>query len=600
MPREEPVQYIEIDFDACSLTFGVGACTAILSGSTPDKCRNTWNTCSLSDSDRQNIYNKTTLTLRFIQPRPLIPIDGRHFFPKLKTVSSFSSTVNIAGFTKTVGSIGRRATVSATIDDFSYHDGIVDPYATQRQTGAAQFSGVGYNPTDRSTFWSKIRRWSPNYVNRPLRIVDTYIYLDDNGVAQWAVEKKTRHFIIKDIKQNWDNKTVTIDAQDVLTLAEKESAVAPKPSRGVLAGDISESSSTLILKPTGIGNSEYPAVGRLVVGSEVMSFTRVNDTVTLTGRGLDGTEKTSHNASDSVQVAKKFTKASLYSVLVYLLGETDIDPVFLDNAGYLAEFTRWAPSLQITTTLTSSEPVIEYLGELAALGVSVWWDDVDQKVKAKLNHPLDYTETVFNVSDDSSIKGMSIEDKDDERITQVHYYSVQADPTKSLTDKNNYDRVQVIIDADAQDADSYGDTRIKEVFCRWFNAGNDASVKIIANRYLQRFNTAPRYHTLTVDKKDGNIQLSDIIEVTSNSIVDDNGLPIPTNLQVIGKTDLKAGHEVRYTTQAYEFAVAASFIMANTANGYNSATALELERGCYIVDENTLVFPDGRDPYLIV
>lgn len=595
MIREEPVQYVEIELDSCSLTFGNSPCTAALALGTANKCRNTWNTCA----DQAN-YTKSTLVLRFIKPRPKMPIDGRTFFPYLESVSSFSSTVNIVGFKQDLGSLGRRGTVTVSINDFPYNDKYTDKYASERVTGDAQFSGVGYNPLDRATFWTKVRKWTPNYAGRPIRIVDTFIYLLEDGTPVWSTEMKTRHFIITDIKLEFDNKKVTVEGKDVITLAEKKSAVAPKVSSGSLLADITDTATSLTLTPSGIGDSEYPASGHAVIGSEVVSYTRSTDTVTLTGRGLYGTTADDHSEGDTFQQAKVFEDALVNDVIDYLLAETEVDPAFFDTANYAAEAARWAPTIRINTVLTKPDAVIKYLGELSTLGVSMWWDDIDQLIKMKMNHPIDYTETVTPASDDSSIKSISVDDKDEERITQVHFYSVQSDPTVSLEDKSNYDRINVIVDSDSQNENNYGDTRIKEIFCRWFNTGNSAAVTTIGTRYLQRFVLAPKYTTLVVDKKDGDAKLADVIEVTSKYITDVNGEPFASNLQVIGRSEIKSGHEVKYTLQSYDFDRAYAFIMENDANGYDTATQEELNTGCYIVDETTLQFPDGRKPYYIM
>lgn len=50
----EPLEIVEIDCDRCPLTYGVGACTAALSATTPDKCHNTWETCQDRDNYRRD------------------------------------------------------------------------------------------------------------------------------------------------------------------------------------------------------------------------------------------------------------------------------------------------------------------------------------------------------------------------------------------------------------------------------------------------------------------------------------------------------------------------------------------------------------------
>lgn len=594
MIRDEPVQYVEIDLDLCTLTWGNSPCTAALALNTPSKCYNTWNTCA----DKTN-YNKGSLTLRFIKPRPKMPIDGRTFFPTLKDVSAYSSTVNIVGFKQELGSLGRRGTVSVTLDDFPHNGRGVDKYASERVSGAAQFDSVGYDPFDRSTFWVKLKQRNPNYAGRPLRVVNTYIYLLEDGTPVWDNTRvETRNFVLTEIKYNYNSKVVTVEAQDVLTLAEKENAVAPTPSEGVLDADISDTDTTLTLSPSGIGAS-YPTSGYAVIGSEVVKYTRSGDTVTLTQRGAEGTVAASHSEDDTFQEAIKFSGERLHEVIQTLLEQTEIDPSFYNVAAYQTEVERWASTIKVYTVLTEPTAVSEYLGELVTLGVSLWWDDVDQEIKMKINHPLDFTETTTEISDDSAIKTFSVEDKDKERITQVHFYSVQEDPTKSVSDGSNYSRSKVIFDSDAQDPNNYGSTRIKSIFCRWLNQGNNAAINILGRRYLQRFNAAPKYYTLVLDAKE-QVGLANILEVTSDFIVDDDGAPRQTKLQVIGKTEQKQGHEIKYLAQSYEFESNYSFIMENTANDYSTATATELERGCYIGDENLTSFPDGREFYRIM
>lgn len=595
MIRDEPVQYVEIDIDQCTLTWGNSPCTAALALNSPNKCYNSWNTCEDQDN-----YNKGTLTLRFIKPRPKMPIDGRTFYPTLKSVSAYSSTVNIVGFKQGLGSLGRRGTVTVTLDDFPHHGRGVDKYASERVSGAAQFDGVGYDPFQRSLFWIKLKQRNPNYASRPIRVVNTYIYLLDDGTPVWDNTRvETRNFVLTDIKYNYDTKVVTVEGKDVLTLAEKENAVAPSPSSGELAEDITAGASSLELSPSGIGDSEYPSSGYAVVGSEVVKYTRVGDTVTLTERGAEGTTAASHSAEDTFQQAIKFSGERLHEVIQTLLEETDIDPSFYDISAYQTEVERWASTIQVHTVLTEPTAVIEYLGELVTLGVSMWWDDVAQEIKMKLNHPLDFSEAVTEISDDSAIKSLTYEDKDEERITQVHFYSVQEDPTESVEDGSNYARVDVIFDGDAQNENNYGAVRIKSIFCRWLNQGNAAAVRILGRRYLQRFSKAPRYHTILLDAKE-DVSLADVLEVTSDAIVDDQGAPVASKLQVISKTEQKQGHEIKYVAQNYSFDENYSFIMENSANVYGSATEAELERGCYIGDENLESFPDGRPFYKIM
>lgn len=70
----EPVEWIEVDVDFCTRTFGIGACDASLSASTRAKCFNTTETCSA-----RHALDLGKLTLRFIEPRSNLPKGGVWF-----------------------------------------------------------------------------------------------------------------------------------------------------------------------------------------------------------------------------------------------------------------------------------------------------------------------------------------------------------------------------------------------------------------------------------------------------------------------------------------------------------------------------------------
>lgn len=618
--NRELVQIVEIDVDQCSLTYGSSPCTATLDANSVRKCFNGWNTCQ----DKTN-YDKSTLTLRFVNARSNLPITAT-YLPTLESVSAFSSSVNISGSNPKLGLLGKRGKVTVTLNDFPYHDRLTDKYALERASGAAQHSGVGYDPESLGTFWTKFKKRNPNYAGRALRVINTWI-TTENSISYLLKEDgdyllnedggritlsysflngfpssgtQTRHFIITEIKGPGDNNKVTIEAKDVLTLAEKKSAVAPAPSNGALEEGISDSTSTFTLTPEAVG-SQYPTSGYAVIGSEVVSYTRASDVITLTGRGLEGTTAESHSADATFQEALSYSDKYLYEVLDDLLGTyTDIDAAFIPSADYQTEVERWAPTIKINTLITKSTPVADLLGELSVLGASIWWDDVDQEVKLRMNHPLDVTETARAVTDDNAILGITQEDRDEERITQVHYYSVQSDPTGDIKDKSNYNRILVTVDTDAQREENFGDTRVREVFCRWLNTGNDTIARNASLRLLQRFVRAPEYFTVKLDNKDIDLGLTDVLDVTSRVVTDVTGAPAIKKLQIAQKSESKQGHEVQVVCQSYEFDDFYGFIMENTANDYDSATDLEKEEGWYLIAEGDETFDDGREAYRII
>jgi hypothetical protein len=584
----EPVQIVEIDIDYCSLTYSVGACTAVLGTTGVRKCYNTFATCQAAAA-----FDKVPLTLRFANTRSNFP-KGQTYFPVLESVSAFSSSVNIAGSNPKLGDLGKRAKVTAQLVDFPYHDRYTDKYQAERVSGTAQTDEAGYDPMDRGTFFTKLKYRFPFYAGRPMRVIDGFI---SNGAL---VDTQTRHFIVTDMKGPDSSGRVTIEGKDVLTLADKKSSLAPNPSRGVIDRDLDEVATAFTLLPAGVG-SEYPASGFAVIGSEIVSFTRSGDNITLTGRAARGSEVSSHNIDDSFQIAIDYEDEFLDDVIYDLfVNYSGIDPAFIDTAAWETEVRRWGPNKKIFTTITEPTGVADLVGELAVIGVSIWWDDVNQKIGLRLTKPPSPFETITEYNDNAHIKAISQEDRDEDRLTQIHFYSVQSDPTEDVKNKSNYDRIRATIDVVAEQANSYNDTRVREVFFRWFNRGNDTQARLSSLRLLQRLRSAPKSYTILLDAKDRDIGLTDVIRVTSRVITDETGKPEPALLQVTQKVEKKSGHEVEISAQSYLYDNKYGWIMENTANVYGSATATEKATGAYIVDGTTLTFPDGAGPYFII
>ena len=60
----QPIEFVELEMDACSLTFGTGACPA-----TGEPCYNTWATCKARAA-----YAATTRVHRYCRPAAGLPV----------------------------------------------------------------------------------------------------------------------------------------------------------------------------------------------------------------------------------------------------------------------------------------------------------------------------------------------------------------------------------------------------------------------------------------------------------------------------------------------------------------------------------------------
>ena len=386
-------------------------------------------------------------------------------------------------------------------------------------------------------------------------------------------------------------------------------------SRNEEVGKVQLSQLVLPCNPRGLGigsvgpearwfyDYEMPdnASGSATMGSEVVTYTRSVDVVTLVTRGENGTVAASHSINDSFQEALVFSAKrvddAIYDLLtIYAKVPVAFCPLVLE---WQPEITKWMGSVLLDTVITKPTGVAQLLGELADLGISIWWDDVAQKVKILANHPVQ-NESIVNISDLDNIKAIVQEDKSEDRISQVHFYHKQTDPTKDYKDKSNYNQINVLIDTDAESVNAYGDTKVREVFCRYLNNGADSTVRTLALRLLKRFNTPPINYTITLDIQDRGLKLAGVLRINSRVVTDETGIPLQKLLQVFRQEEVKSGHEIKVSAQDFNYNGRYGTIMANGTLTYPSATPAQKLNGSYFVNGTTLLFSDGATPYLFI
>jgi len=584
MSQREIVQSVEIDIDYCALTFGVGACPASMTGGVMRKCYNTFDTCTAKQA-----FTKSTLTLRFIEPT--FPMKAGQYIPALVGVGGYDQEVNIAGYSPNIGGLGKRASVSVTIEDFPSRDILTDKYWQGRMGGNAQIDEPGYDPLDRGSFWSKFKSRNPNYAGRKMRVIQGYM----NDARTAVIPIKTRTYIMSEIKGPGDTGKVVITGKDILSLADNPKAQAPVTSNGKLRTDITENTVNFLLDPPGIGNADYPAAGIITIGDECMNFTRSFDTMTVV-RGTRGTTAKAHSIGDTVQNTYFVNNRRGDLVIRDLLQDyAKIPSSYIPFAQWQAEFDKWGSQMIFRTTICKPTGVKELLSEINQLGITIWWDEIAQLIRLKLNHPPE--EAVIPINDRDNIMRISQEDNDDERVTRVSMWTVQIDPTKGLA-KDNFKRGYLTVFVDGEHPNRYNQKSTKNIYVRWFDQGADSIAKITTGRILNRYKNAPVTYDIKVDAKD-DLNLTDVISLESYIQTDTTGKIVPKLAQVYYRGDDKNGSTVNLKVQNYQFDAQYGVFTENARPVYGASTPAQKEKGTYWVGPS-LRFSDGREAYKFI
>lgn len=454
---------VEIDVSICSLTYGVAPCTASVPTTGAQKCFNTVGSCQ----DRAN-YAESFVTLRFLKDAGYQAESGIEGIPSLLEANLDPGLISLGE------NMGKRPEVVCTFRDHPHAD-----------TGAGfdkYLSTRTYTPFTQGTFWSKFAARHPNLRGKKLRVIQGWL-------GQALADMETRHYIIDSVDGPSRDGVFTISAMDPLRSLDGDRVQAPAVSNGVLNADITNSTTSATLSPSGIGDAEYPASGYLNIGgTEIVSFTRSGNSLTIT-RAQKNTAGVAHSAGDRVQLCLSYSAADPADIVEDLLttyGGVDADYVPLsdwqaETAAYNGQvYTGFIPEP------TGVRDLVNEMIEQA--GLAVWWDEINEQVRLQVLRAISTDAQLFGESmiHDGSLQITAQPDKRKSRITT---YFAQRNPLNGV-DLDNLAGVSVLVDADSEL--DYGSPLGKTITSRWIPTGGRLVAERLNQIQIGRYLKPPR------------------------------------------------------------------------------------------------------------
>jgi len=525
----QPFSYVELDMDFCANVFGTAPCTA--TGSGDAKCFNTFISCL----DTPN-FNNTVKTYRFCATSSgKVPV-GLDAIPCLVGINITPAVIDAGK------GLGLRASCEITLRDFPHSDIRIDPYV----------DGRTYIPINQGSFFGKFKARNPYYNGRVMRVYSGYLE-DDGSFDILNFEKRT--YFLDGFDGIDANGIVKITAKDILKLAGDDRSVCPKPSVGKINADINNSATTITLTPAGVGALDYPASGYIRIGSEVCSFTRSSDVLTIV-RGLKGTAATEHKLGDTVQLCKEYVGQTVqdivYDLLVNFCG---VDAGYINMADWNAEQTAYLTRLY-SALITAPTGVSKLLTELCEqVGILLFWDEVNEELILKSVRPNSVSETVTDLTADYHLLADSLKLKDlnDERVNETWIYYGLIDFTKNLEEESNYKLLYVGANVSDQSTNKNRDVRIKKIFSRWITETASNAATELAQKYLERYAVAPIEANFNLDAKDGSLALADFIRINSRQYQDFYGNNQDLLLQIVKRKEVLVGTTWAFTARQFAF-----------------------------------------------
>jgi hypothetical protein len=502
---KEHINVIELEADYCANTFGLAPCTA--TGSGDAKCVNTFNNCQ----DKNN-FTKTTKVYRFCEDRSPHPI-GIDAIPNLLSVNISPTTIDLKG------GLGVRASINCTFKDHPHSDIGIDPYVDERT----------FIASERGSFWTKWRARNPNYQFRKMRHLSGYLV---DGVFD-ANNFITRHYIIDSVNVSGGKASIT--GKDPLKLTSSKKAQAPKPSNGKLVNPINPTDTSLTLTAgTGV---EYPTSGKVLIRSEVISYSgKTGDQLTGLTRGENNTVAEDHSVGDTVQLCLEYTAQQVHLIVEDLLvNYANIDPSYISIGSWQSEIDTYLSGL-LNGIIVKPFDVFKLLQELAeAMPHYLWWDERLNQIQLTALKAPQAGSDVIDMDGNITADSFSTKDKPEMRVNTVYVNFGQFNPVKKLDEPDNYQATYVRADADS--IANYGSDEVKVINTRWLSQNNEAAARQLAALIGRRFADVPREIGFKLEPKDGDVWTGQTRTVNHRDIVDDNGLPLNTDFQIMSSRE---------------------------------------------------------------
>lgn len=470
--------------------------------------------------------------------------------------------------------------------------------------------GSLYDPFEQGTLFSKLRKRSPYYQGREIVVQSGYIPHDRDELPSeqpsqtyfttLGLSTQSRTYI----QEKWtgpdSNGNFSIVAKDVLKLIDDDRAQVPAANTGRLLLDLSRNETTAQLTPTGVGDAEYPASGTVRINDEFATFTRAGDVLTFTERASDNTILSDHNGDDTVQLVERIDQVRVDEILRYLIQDiAGVNAEFIPIADWNSEFDQWR-SLAIFSALISIPTGVRTLVQelIQQSLIDLWWDEVAQEIKLRPMHPERTApptiDDVTNIVEGS----FKIREKPEDRLTNVVVWYDRFNPAVELTERTNFRKSVTSIDADAESAKNFDDSRNLTVFSRWFTSGNEADALTLASRMLALYRKVPLEFICTLSAKDTDLWTGDIVEMQHRLLVDGTGAKETKRVQVVSVKEQKGG-QFQYEFRRDPFDRRYGYIGPNTLLDYGSETQANKDLYAFIApDENG--FSNGDEPYRII
>lgn len=317
------------------------------------------------------------------------------------------------------------------------------------------------------------------------------------------------------------------------------------------------SSITIYVDDTSILTAIGATSGYMKIDKEVIGYTGISgNTLTGVSRGLFDSNSDYHKTNSDVCIMLKRTPGNPFSHLLDLLKLAKIPDTSISSrfATYRDSWSGISFSLDLVLKDTKLGDI--YFNLVNSLGCYSWVNEsgqIDIKYKSDLT-----VARKINDSDTIILNSVSVDLNDTARLTRLLCYYNRDVLDEALDEpqaygsgsQQKYIDLEKIAYKEIKGSDEDG-----ERYFAWVNYnGNDPAVvdtyvRDLALAMLQRILTAPMRFELSVEIKDMDLKIADIVELTTDEIEDVYGAPIADVKYRIVKRTPDADNRIKLTLE---------------------------------------------------
>ncbi|MDY6980536.1 MAG: hypothetical protein SV201_11690, partial [Pseudomonadota bacterium] len=354
---------------------------------------------------------------------------------------------------------------------------------------------------------------------------------------------------------------------DIFRLLEKDRSLYPAPNTGELSAAIGTGATSFTLSPTGIGDEEYPASFRCIIGDEGFDVTRSSDTCTITQRGLyKGLDD--HEADDTVQIVGQLGPAQANQIAETIITTAQPDlSVWIPSSEWQAEADQYLPRLY-SSDIVKPTGVNELLKQLMDSAPVMFWPNPKLR-RIEMRAIKGPSPGVKTLTDRDHYKNLEKKDRPKDRLDAALVWFGLIEVTGDRDQKANY--LQGVFNPSGT---NYNSTQVREVFAPFISENNKAAANEMADLLVSRYKETPGTLRFELDAKHSDIWTGTVYQSNSEKEQDKTGANKLRNYLVVEAHETEPGHRIEYEAESYDWwidetndtDVAAVIISSNSLN----------------------------------